>query len=674
MHATMRRTPGLAGLLLAAGMAGAAPPPTEAFFKAPDIAQAVLSPDGRRLALTTAHGAQRLGLAIVDLASGKAAGAAQFSNGDVTRVHWVSDERLLFSVVDTADGSGRAAGAPGLFAVDADGKALRQLVRRMGRPVVSEGSGRHARLLDWNHVLLRVPTPRAGQPNEEVLIAEVSLDEQRRQTPLWLNTRTGLTRAVDLALPRDAVGWVSDGRGELRVALTQRDGRRGALWRGPGREDWQPLYESSLLDAPFGVHAVDNAGQLFVTRSQGQDGDGVLSRYDFERRAPEAKPLVLTPGFSFAGHVLAEGDGEALGVRVVTDGESTVWFDAGLKALQQQADDRFPGRVNRISCRRCGQPDMVALVFSFSDRDPGQLWVYNAQPAEGDKPWRAVGRLRNDIAPATMATMDFHRIRARDGRDLPVWVTRSAAAAGPLPAVVLVHGGPWVRGNVWGWHGQAQFLASRGYVVIEPEFRGSLGYGNAHYRAGFRQWGQAMQDDVTDALRWAQAQGLASDKACIAGGSYGGYSTLMGLVRDPGLYRCGVAWLAVTDLELLLRGSWWVDDDTSSESRRHRLPETIGDLEKDAAMIAAHSPVRQAARIQAPVMLAFGEEDRRVPLAHGKRMRDALREAGNEPVWLTYPGEGHGFGSLKHRVDFAERMAEFLARHLQPGDAARLTP
>ena len=140
----------------------------------------------------------------------------------------------------------------------------------------------------------------------------------------------------------------------------------------------------------------------------------------------------------------------------------------------------------------------------------------------------------------------------------------------------------------------------------------------------------------------------------------------MGLVKHPELYRCGVAWLAVTDLELLLKGSWWVDDDTSGESRRHSLPDMIGNLEKDADMIAAHSPVRQAARIQAPVMLAFGEDDRRVPLAHGRRMRDALREAGNEPVWLTYPGEGHGFGSLKHRIDFAERMAAFLARHLQP--------
>jgi acetyl esterase/lipase len=499
-----------------------------------------------------------------------------------------------------------------------------------------------------------------------VLVEEVSLDERHVATPLWLDTRTGRTRSPGVGAPPHTVGWVTDSRGELRVALTRHQGRAAAFWRGPGQDDWQPLFESSALQAPFGIHAVDTAGQLFVTHAKGKSGETVLSRYDFDRRAPAPDPMVVTPGFNFQGMVLADADGAALGVRVVTDGESTVWFDPALKVLQQEADERFPGRINRISCRRCGQPDMTALVRSFSDRDPGQFWVYQAQPPDGEKTWRGVGRARDDIQPSEMARMDFHRIQARDGRDLPVWVTKSADAKVALPAVVLVHGGPWVRGNAWGWHAQAQFLASRGYAVIEPEFRGSTGYGQAHFRAGFKQWGRAMQNDVADALKWAQAQGIASDKACIVGASYGGYSALMGLVNDPALYRCGVAAMAVTDLELLLNGSWWVDDDTSGEARKYRLPEMIGDPVKDAEMIAATSPVKQAARIKAPVLLAFGEDDRRVPLAHGKRMRDALREAGNEPVWVTYPGEGHGFGIVKNRVDFAERMAAFLATHLQP--------
>ena len=127
-----------------------------------------------------------------------------------------------------------------------------------------------------------------------------------------------------------------------------------------------------------------------------------------------------------------------------------------------------------------------------------------------------------------------------------------------------------------------------------------------------------------------------------------------------------MAWLAVTDLELMVKGSWWVDDDTGSDYRKYEMPERVGDAVKDAAMLAANSPVKQAARIKAPVLLAFGEEDQRVPLAHGKRMRDALRAAGNDPVWVTYAGEAHGFAIVKNRVDFAQRMEAFLAKYLQP--------
>ena len=300
------------------------------------------------------------------------------------------------------------------------------------------------------------------------------------------------------------------------------------------------------------------------------------------------------------------------------------------------------------------------------DRDPGRPYLFQAQPAEGEKNWQSIGPVRDGIKPEQMAAVDLQRIRARDGADLPVWVTKNPDAKGPLPAVVLVHGGPWVRGSNWAWHADAQFLASRGYVVIEPEMRGSTGYGDCHFRAGFRQFGQAMQDDVADALRWAQQRGLASDKACIAGASYGGYSTLMGLIKDPALYRCGVAWVALADLDLYVSGSWWVTDDISRSGRQYTLPEMVGDPEKDAAMIAANSPVKQAARIKAPLLLAFGEDDRRVPLAHGERLRKALREAGNDPVWVTYPGEGHGFAVLKNRVDFAQRMEAFLAKNLAP--------
>jgi dipeptidyl aminopeptidase/acylaminoacyl peptidase len=644
----------------------AAPIPAEVFFKDPDIAEAVLSPSGRKLAVTSAKGLSRVGLVVIDLApGGKTMRAAQFSDGDVSQVRWVNEERLLFSVVDYSEGSGRPDGAPGLYAVNPDGNQMRQLVRRQNRQFFSNGDSSQDRTLDWNHTLLRVPVLQPGETNEEVLVSQFSLDEQRIQTPLWLNTLNGRSRSADFDPPRAAVGWLTDSRGDARVVFTRKDGKQSAYWRAPGQREWQLLYESGLIEKPFTVNSVDDLGTLYVTRQQGSEGYGVLTRYDFERRAPELTPLVTTPGFDFSGSVLTEaGTGRATGVRLLVDGETTVWFDDRLKALQAEADKLLPGRTNRISCRRCGKPDMVALVRSFSDQDPGQLLLYQARPAEGERRWQRVTKAREGIDPATMAAMQLHRIKARDGLDLPIWITNPIGEKMARPAVVLVHGGPWVRGSSYSWHAMSQFLASRGYVVIEPEMRGSTGYGQAHFKAGFKQFGQAMQDDVADALLWARSQGLASDKACIAGSSYGGYSTLMGLIKDPDLYRCGVAWMALTDLDLYLTGSWWINDDISSIGRRFTLPEMVGDAEKDAAMISANSPVRQADRIKAPLLLAFGDADRRIPLAHGERLRKAMKASGNDPEWVTYAGEGHGFAVVKNRVDFAQRMEAFLAKHL----------
>ena len=336
-----------------------------------------------------------------------------------------------------------------------------------------------------------------------------------------------------------------------------------------------------------------------------------------------------------------------------------------MQALQAQADARFQDRVNQLDCRRCGQVDERVLLFSYSDRDPGQYWLIE----NGGKRWRALARVQPGIDPAAMARMSLHRVAARDGRSLPVWLTQPQGP-GPHPAVVLVHGGPWVRGGHWRWRGEAQFLASRGYVVIEPEFRGSAGYGDAHWRAGLQQWGLAMQNDVADALLWAQQQGLASSEACIAGGSYGGYSTLMGLIRHPELYRCGIAWAAVADLRLFLQGSFWVDDDIAPLARSHGLKRLVGDVETHAAQLDATSPVLQAQRIKAPLLLVHGDADRRVPLAHAERLREAMQAAGREPEWVVYKGEGHGWRLQRNALDFAQRMERFLGQHLKAAGAS----
>lgn len=635
------------------------PPPVEVYFRYADMSTPVLSPSGRRIAVGRAVGAGRKGLAVIDLQDLKASKVvASFTDADVFRYWWVGDDRLVYDLVDRTKGRGKETVGNALFVVGADGSDNRQLIEGM-QLAFSGGRGNRLR---YNHRLLDVPQ----DGRDEVIVGRADFDagsDVKSVTPLRLDVTTGRTRSVAIGAPDYVTGWWFDPAGEPRVATSQRNGRLRVYWRAPGQEAWKMLTDEPELRPSYEPHTVDAAGNLYVTTSDGAGGTARLKRFDFAKNAPQPEPLVSTPGFDFYGRLLFDRQepGKVLGVRFTTDAESVVWFEPRRKAIQETVDKKLPGRANLITCRRCAGDDAVVLVESSSDREPGEYWLY--EPLK-DR-WQPIGRSREDVDPRRSATLDIHRIKARDGLELPVWVTTPAGgdAKKPRPAVVLLHGGPWVRGPSWEWDGEAQFLASRGYVVIEPQFRGSLGYGDDLFRASFKQWGRAMQDDVADVTQWAVKSGIADPgRICLAGASYGGYATLMGLIRHGDMYRCGIAWVAVTDPRLLFELSY---SDVSEAAKAYTLRELIGDPKADAAALAAVAPVELADKLKAPLLLAFGGEDVRVPIAHGNRMRSALRAAGNEPEWLVYPTEGHGWFEEKNRYDWARRMEAFLAKHLK---------
>jgi dipeptidyl aminopeptidase/acylaminoacyl peptidase len=201
--------------------------------------------------------------------------------------------------------------------------------------------------------------------------------------------------------------------------------------------------------------------------------------------------------------------------------------------------------------------------------------------------------------------------------------------------------------------------------VLEPEFRGSTGWGRKHLQASFKQWGRAMQDDLDDGADWLAKQGTVDPKrACIMGASYGGYAVMMGLARDPGRWRCGINIVGVTDINLMYDVAW--SDFSDSSFIKYSAKEMMGDQVADAIQLKATSPLEQAGRITAPVLMAYGADDVRVPLVHGEKMRDALRTR-NVPVeWVVYSQEGHGFLLEANRFDLYRRVEAFLARHLGP--------
>jgi len=649
----------LAALLLSAlGAAQAAPPPVAAFFDNPAFNGAMLSPNGRYLAAFTGGQGRRDGLAVVDLSTLNAVMVAQFNDTDIGRAQWLNNERLLYSTVDKSVGRRDARYAPGLFVVDRDGKHFRQLAERRGS-FVRNGQD-SAELLPWHTYML----DQAGaQDSDDVYVADLGIVAPGTvvsEDLLRLNTRNG--RSEPVPHPGVARSWLLDQHGAPRLVTTVDQNVEQLHYLDPATGQWRVLLTSERYGrqgAPFQPLAFGPDGTLYVVSNAGGDL-AALYRYDLARNRLSDQPLVKLDGFDFHGHLIVSQQ-RLLGVRVHADAAGTYWFDPAMQAVQATLDRLLPGTVNLVTPPTRPETPWV-LVESYSDKQPRRYLVFNTET----KRLSEVGRAAPAIQPAEMGPRELYYYPARDGLRIPVWVTLPPGGAQKnLPTVMLVHGGPYVRGGSWQWNPEAEFLASRGYAVIEPEFRGSTGYGRHHFEAGLKQWGLKMQDDIADGARWAIAQGYADpQRICIAGGSYGGYATLMGLLNDPGLYRCGIDWAGVTDINLMYHPGWFYSSDLPEGWKQYGMPELIGDPVKDAAQLQATSPLQQAARITQPLLLAYGGDDVRVPLSHGLKFRDAVQAHNQQVEWIEYPEEGHGWSLPKNRIDFWGRVERFLDQHI----------
>jgi dipeptidyl aminopeptidase/acylaminoacyl peptidase len=465
-----------------------------------------------------------------------------------------------------------------------------------------------------------------------------------------------LTDVLGDLQPKEVTGWILDKENQPRFGFSQIKERSIVYYREPGSKDWVEMSNFDVLDpTAYRPTFIDGNGQVYVGKSNGE-GFSALYAFDPKTRKIEAQPLFQQADFDAnVSPIFEHKSKRLLGLRYESDAQGTLWLDAERKAVQKAVDDKLQGTVNSISCRNTS----ICLVTAYSDQDPGRYLLF--KPLQNE--WVAIGAVRADINPTEQGRRDFYRYTARDGMKIPVYVTQPAAkSSGRSPAVVLVHGGPTVRGGHWAWNSQAQFLASRGYVVIEPDFRGSTGYGDKHMRAGWKQWGLSMQDDLADAANWAVAQGwVDKDRIAIAGASYGGYATLMGLIKHPEIFRCGINWVWVSDIELLYSVTW---SDASDSGLRIEKSTLIGDPDKDAAQLRATSPLVQAQRLKSPLLMAYGIKDVRVPLVHGTKFRDAVMQHNPNVEWVTYKEEGHGWRMEKNNVDFWGRVERFLEKNL----------
>ena len=644
----------LAGLPGAPLWAATGKPDAARFMAPPQMLGAVLSPDGLRLAMRTVAKHGRAVLTVLDLNTMAPTVVYGTDEADVGQVVWVNSERLAFDLSDRDTPEGKIDAAPGLFAVNHDGTSLRQLVERQYTFV--RGSD-DLKLAPWNTFLLGGTTQRRG---DEVLVVRPEAYDGKEVgyiKLLRLNTKTGRSEPIDG--PPHAVEWVADTQGNLRVAVTRQAEKGALLWRDPKTDQWRTLSEFNVYtgESDFQVRHVGVDGQLYVTAQRGSDK---LAMWLINPTIGEwsAKPLVQSPQFDVDAQVLARED-KVLGLRFTIDAEVTQWLDPDMTALQAQIDKVLPRTVNRLSLPWTGDAPWV-LIEAFADIQPSLYFLFNRKTGK----FTRLGAQRPNIVAKDMSAMEMVRFKARDGLEIPAWLSlpNGSEKLKNLPLVVLVHGGPFAPAPSWRWDAEVQFLNARGYAVLQPQFRGTMGFGKAHFRAGWRQWGKAMQNDVADATRWAIAQGIADPKrVAIAGASYGGYATLMGLLRDPELFRCGVAWVGVTDLDMLYSVNW---SDMSDSWKLHGMPAMVGDRVKDAAELRENSPLTHAAKIKQPMLLAYGSADRRVPLVHGEAFRKAVGAGNSQVEWVVYDDEGHGWRAPANQIDFWNRTARFLDKQL----------
>ena len=667
----LRRWALICGLALSAAwaapaMAQSAKP--EDYFRAATMEAAKLSPSGRHMAATRyVDSIQRHALVLVNLDGERQARVlAAHRDADVTSFQWVNGERLVYTLGDRKASYFHTEGA-GLYAIGIEPNATAKvLIKRrwdeFGEANVT-GQAVHAKVrdtaLDPTHRFHSVV--RDGSGKVLVVRGNFTGEELTSTVLMRMDTVSGRSEVVSKGAPERVTEWLSDATGTPRVAVGTQGDRSLTYYRPNAEAEWRVLRESPTygldLDG-YEVLAVGEGDKLFIRQAADGKGDHtVLATQQAGEANAKSQIILSAPGYDYQGRIVRSGD-RVVGLHFLTEAWGSHWFDPTMKAAQQKVDQLLSSTVNVLDCGACADPKRV-LVWAFSDRQPGVYYLYDVatqkiEPVSATRPW---------VKPPEMAPMAVERVPARDGLPIPLYVTLPRQAKGSAPTVVVVHGGPFVRGAEWAWDAEAQFLAAQGYTVLQPEFRGSMGYGVNLTKAGFKQWGQGMIDDIADVTRWAIAKGHADPKRiCIMGGSYGGYATLMGLARYPELFRCGVESFGVTDLNLLYTSGW---SDATAGIRQHYLPERMGDRVKDAAMLAADSPVNRAEQIKQPLLMLHGRQDRRVPIEHGDRMHAAVVKHNAQVQRKVYSDEGHGIYGEANRLDYWTRVSAFLAEHLK---------
>jgi dipeptidyl aminopeptidase/acylaminoacyl peptidase len=597
--------------------------PVEDFFQNPEIARPEVSPDGKHVAMLVSLD-KRLALVLLDLATGKYIPLVRTINADIGEIHWKGNDRILFS----EDSFGREENS--YYSVD---------IRSRVTKVLQENS--YLKIVDYR-----------GSDPDHVLVYGFGT---------WLHTMNIVdgSLSADQQVDDNTANWVMDNAGVLKAQRRQKGDRTIYETCANAKARWESIGEVGegigLLDGTIrfvGFNA-DNR-TLYIIKTDADGAEGIYA-FDTITRA-WGEPLFATKAGRIQWVLLAQ---DRSGIDCVGYGREAIqtkWFNSRLSKIAAALDASLPAHtLKRIVSY--DQAKNVFIVAVYSDVQPIDYYMLDLRRRAQLVP---LGKTNPKMDPAQLQPMKEVTYQARDGLTIHAYLTMPREIkGGRIPLVINPHGGPYGYYDVWGFNAEVQMLANRGYAVLQPNYRGSGGYGTDFLKAGRGEWGGKMQDDLTDGVKWAIAQGWADPaRICIYGASYGGYAALAGAVFTPDLYCCAVNYAGVSDLFLITN---WMFSNNRYWSTYYR--DWIGDSN---AFIDAKSPINFIDQIKIPTLHAYGKNDPRVNFENWTKLEAALRKYQKKYEEIHEDTEGHGFKHEENRIQFYKKLDSFLAKYLAP--------
>ncbi|HEX2786691.1 MAG TPA: S9 family peptidase [Ignavibacteria bacterium] len=598
--------------------------PLRDFFKNPEKTGYQISPDGKYLSYLAPY-ENRLNIFIEDLQTGETKRVTNATDRDLYNYFWKGNNTVLYVKDNGGDENFQ------LYASN-----------------INTGVPKNLTPFDSVRVGITDDLPEI----DDYILIEMNKRNKEIFDVYRINVNTGEMTMV-AENPGNISGWVTDHEGKVRVATTTDGVNTSLLYRETESEPFKEILKTNFKETLAPLFFTFDNQNIYAASNLGRDKAAIV-KYDI-KNGKEIEELYSHP------EVDVENLNYSRKRKVLTSIPYTTW-----KRQVHFLDDRTKGVYEDLYSQLGTNYEVVIvdltkdeskyLVRTYSDRSLGSFYLYdyetkNLKELADVSPWLN----ENDLAE-----MKPIQYTSRDGLTINGYLTLPKGVDPKnLPVVVNPHGGPWYR-DVWTFNPEVQFLANRGFAVLQVNFRGSTGYGRKFWEDSFKQWGLKMQDDVTDGVNWLIEQGIADpSRVAIYGGSYGGYTALAGLTFTPDVYSAGVDYVGVSNLFTFMETipPYW-------KPYLEMMYEMVGNPKTDSAQFIATSPVFHADKIKAPLFIAQGKNDPRVKKSESDQMIEAMKKRGIEVEYMVKDNEGHGFHNEENRFDFYETMEKFLKKHL----------